>query len=79
MSKAPDTTWKEHWKDMPEFVQEKQRPFRQLIIRFDTQEAYDDFARRIEQPLTEKTKSIWHPRLQRNVHETKRYIDATEG
>lgn len=51
----------DHWTDMPEFVQEKQRPFCQLIVRFESEEDLKDFANRIEQKLTPKTKSIWHP------------------
>jgi hypothetical protein len=49
------------WTGMPEFVQEKKEPFKQLIIRFETEEDYLDFQKRIEQKLTNKTKSIWHP------------------
>jgi hypothetical protein len=53
--------WKEHWVGMPEFVQEKKEPFKTITIRFETEEDYLDFQKKIEQPLTNKTKSIWHP------------------
>jgi hypothetical protein len=53
--------WKDEWKNMPEFIQEKQEPFAKIIIRFDNQDALDDFANLISQKLTNKTKSIWHP------------------
>lgn len=53
--------WREEWRDMPEFVQEKQRPFAQVVIRFETQEALDEFSTLIGQKLTPKTKSLWHP------------------
>lgn len=56
-----DSKWQEEWKDMPEFVQEKQRPFHQLIVRFESQEDYDEFQKLIQQKLTKKTKSIWFP------------------
>jgi hypothetical protein len=46
---------------MPEFVQEKQEPFAKIIVRFDNAEALQDFADKIGQKLTPKTKSIWHP------------------
>lgn len=51
----------EHWQGMPEFVQEKQEPYKTLTVRFETEEAYLEFQRLIGQTLTIKTKSIWHP------------------
>lgn len=59
--KQVDTSWKEHWKSMPEFEQEKQEPFSKIIVRFETEEDLQEFARLIGQALTPKTKSIWHP------------------
>lgn len=56
-----DSKWQEEWKDMPEFVQEKQRPFQQIIIRFASEEDLQEFAKLINQKLTKKTKSIWFP------------------
>ena len=56
-----DSKWQEEWKDMPEFVQEKQRPFQQIIIRFESQEDVEAFAKLIQQKITKKTKSIWFP------------------
>lgn len=49
------------WVDMPEFVQDKQEPYKKLIIRFDCEADYLDFEKKIGQKLTPKTKSIWHP------------------
>ena len=49
------------WVGMPEFVQEKKEPYKELIIRFDTENDYLDFQKLINQKLTNKTKSIWHP------------------
>jgi hypothetical protein len=65
------------WKDMPEFVQEKQEPFAKIIVRFDSQEALDEFALLIGQKLTKKTKSIWHPQLIRGLNADKRYVDES--
>ena len=56
-----DQSWKDHWKDMPEFLQEKKEPFAKIIIRFDTEEDLMEFGKIIGQKLTKKTKSIWHP------------------
>ena len=63
------------WSGMPEFVQEKQEPYKTLTVRFETEEDYRDFERRIEQPLTEKTKSIWHPKLERGKYAHLRWFD----
>ena len=66
----------EEWTNMPEFIQEKDAPYKKLTVRFATAEAYQDFAEKIGQKLTEKTKSIWHPQLVRGIHSGKEYVDA---
>jgi hypothetical protein len=63
------------WVGMPEFVLEKQKPHAQLIVRFRNQEDLQEFANLINQKLTKKTKSIWHPQLVRGVNARKRYVD----
>ena len=50
-----------HWTGMPAFHQEKQRPYAELKVRFESQADLEDFCRRIAQKVTPKTKSIWHP------------------
>lgn len=63
------------WDGMPEFEQEKQEPFSKIIVRFETEDDLQEFANLIGQKLTSKTKSIWHPKLQRGQHSLKRYVD----
>ena len=46
------------WKDMPEFIQEKQEPFAKIIIRFETKENLQEFSKLINQKLTEKLKAF---------------------
>jgi hypothetical protein len=53
--------WEREWKDMPEFVQNKQVPYAQIIIRFDSESDLKEFSELINQKLTNKTKSIWFP------------------
>jgi len=65
------------WQDMPEFVQEQQRPFSKIIVRCETEEDLQEFAELIGQKLTSKTKSIWHPKLVRGKHSHKRYKDES--
>jgi len=69
--------WKSEWKDMPEFVQEKQSPYAKIIFRFDNEEDLQEFAKLIGQKLTSKTKSAWHPKLERGKNKTKRYVDES--
>lgn len=67
--------WQKEWQGMPEFVQEASKPFAMLTVRFANQQALDEFAALIGQKLTPKTKSIWHPQLQRGIHGGKRWGD----
>jgi hypothetical protein len=69
--------WQEEWVGMPEFVQERQRPYSQIIVRFENEEALNEFSKMIGQPLTQKTKSIWHPKLQRGLNTGKKYADES--
>lgn len=68
--------WREEWKGMPEFVQEKQEPYAKIIFRFNSEEELQEFAELIGQKLTKKTKSAWYPELVRGLNSSKRYIDA---
>lgn len=51
----------ELWKDMPEFVQDKKEAHAKIIFRFENEEDLQEFATLINQKLTKKTKSSWHP------------------
>jgi len=62
------------WDGMPEFAQEKQRPFKEITVRFRCESDYIDFAEMIGQNLTTKTKSIWHPVLVRGENRDKVYV-----
>jgi|TARA_R110000796_G_scaffold79501_1_gene176618 hypothetical protein len=53
--------WEEEWVGMPEFIQEQKKPFAKLVIRFETEDDLKEFAILIDQKITSKTKSIWHP------------------
>lgn len=55
------------WDDMPEFVQEDNEAYQIINVRFRNAEDVREFANLIGQPnITEKTKSIWHPALDKN-------------
>jgi len=73
-----DDDWKKHWVGMPEFNQEKNPPFKKLYLNFRNQEDYDVFAKLINQNLSDKTKSIWYPKLERDENTLKRWIEVDE-
>lgn len=56
-----ERTYDKDWIGMPEFVQEKQSPYAQIIFRFESKQDLDDFSKLISQRLTSKTKSAWYP------------------
>ena len=61
ISSKKDKEWTNEWKEMPEFVQEKQKPHAQIVFRFENENDLQEFARLIGQKLTNKTKSAWFP------------------
>ena len=46
---------------MPDFKQQRQEPYAKIILRVENQEDLEELSRRLEQPLTKKTKSAWFP------------------
>lgn len=62
-SAIEEAKWKAHWKGMPDYTQEYNSPFRTITMKFRTKEHFKEFAKRIGQDLSNKTKSIWHPKL----------------
>tara|TARA_R110002074_G_scaffold104332_2_gene225284 strand:+ start:6513 stop:8027 length:1515 start_codon:yes stop_codon:yes gene_type:complete len=58
-----DKVWKEHWIGMPEFVQDENGSYRTITMKFRRKEDYDNFSLKIDQGITDKTKSMWHPKL----------------
>lgn len=69
--------WKNEWKNMPEFVQNKKEAYSKIIVRFNNEEDLQEFSKLIGQPLTNKTKSIWHPMLVRGYFSDLEYVDES--
>jgi hypothetical protein len=76
-SENQKTEWQKEWEGMPEFVQEKQKPYQELKIRFRNEQDLQDFAELIGQKLTKKTKSLWFPKLIRGINSNKRYSNES--
>lgn len=67
--------WKKEWQGMPEFIQgETDKPYAQIIFRFANEQDLKDFAKIIGQKLTNKTKSVWHPQIERGINANKIYV-----
>ena len=71
----PEATPETEWVGMPEFVQEKKEAYATIKIRFDNEEDLQEFSKMIGQPLTNRTKSIWHPPLVRGLTANLRWDD----
>lgn len=69
--------WNKEWQNMPEFVQEEQKPYSQIIFRFRDEGDLWAFAQLIGQKLTKRTKSAWYPPIERGLNSNKRYVDES--
>ena len=68
--------WEEHWKQMPEFEQDDLTPYRSFNVHLRNDEDVKRFSKLMGQEFTDKTKSIWHPILVREVYNDKEYADT---
>lgn len=67
--KMPENLADEHWQSMPDFENPK-GAWHSIIVHFKSPEDMMAFARMIDQPITPKTKFIWHPKS-----EEERWVD----
>jgi len=56
-----ENEWEKEWKDMPEFVQEDQKPMQQIVVSFASFEDVKQFAELLGMKVTRKTNSTWFP------------------
>jgi len=61
MSTDNEYSPQQHWLGMPDFVQTKQKPYAQIVVRVENSEQLEELSKRLDQPLTQKTKSAWFP------------------
>lgn len=67
--------WRKHWVGMPEYEQTNNNPYKKIIVTFRNKSDYDSFAELLKQKLTDKTKSIWYPKLEHDDNSLKRWIE----
>ena len=68
-----DNNAREEWVDMPEFEQDDAMPKNRIMVTFRNSEDREEFSKLIGQNITEKTKSIWHPKLEKDNLKDLRY------
>ena len=74
-SEVDEKEWKKLWKGMPEFDQEDNPTYKTIYVHFRNEEDYKEFAKIVGQTLTDKTKSIWHPKLDITKNSLMRWIE----
>jgi hypothetical protein len=74
-----DESWKEEWKDMPEFEQEDLTSYRKIIVHFRNEEDVQAFAELIGQKITPKQKALWYPYMPPRRYANKIYVDKEES
>lgn len=70
--------WQQHFKQMPEFENEENLPFKKLTISFECKEDYENFAKLIDQNLTERTKYIWFPKKEKKNNSILRWMECED-
>jgi len=73
-----ESEWKKYWKGMPDFEQEDNPTYKTIYVHFRCEEDYEEFSKLIQQKLTLKTKSIWHPKLDRTKNSLLRWIEEDD-
>ena len=63
------------WDGMPEFDQPEAEAWKVLKVRFRNEEDLNEFQKLIDQIVTTRTKSIWHPKLVRGATLQEVWVD----
>lgn len=69
---------KDDWAGMPEFEQPELEAWKTIKVRFDCEEDLIEFAQKIGQKLTPKTKSIRYPETSKDDGNLLRWIDEDD-
>jgi len=71
--------WTDHWNDMPSFIQEENGPWKTITVKLATEEDMAAFGEIIDQKLTAKTKSTWHPQRMITKNSLMRWFEIKNG
>lgn len=72
-----EESFRDEWKNMPEYVQEDLTPYRVINVRFRNAEDVAEFERLMEQKITEKQKTLWFPFAEPRRASLYRYVDES--
>lgn len=61
------------WKEMPEFDHDNKKPYRTLYVHFYEENEVQKFSKLINQPITDKTKFLYIPPVEKKVMKDKEY------
>lgn len=61
MEEVSEINFEEAWQGMPEFEQDDATGCRKIIVHFKDWKDVNEFAKLVNQKITDKTKSIWYP------------------
>jgi hypothetical protein len=69
-----------YWVDMPEFVQNEKKTYKTIYLHFRNEEDFNEFVEKYkkfdeEQTITQKTKSMWYPHLDKDENSLKRWFE----
>ena len=69
-----------YWIGMPEFVQEEKKTYKTIYLHFRNEEDYKEFVSNYksmdsDQVITDKTKSMWYPHLDKDENSLKRWFE----
>lgn len=69
-----------YWVDMPEFIQEEKKTFKTIYLHFRNEQDFKDFVTKYktvdtEQVISDKTKSMWYPHLDKDENSLKRWFE----
>jgi hypothetical protein len=83
---VPETEDKEAnnlWTGMPAFEQKDNPPYKTLYVHFRNKNDFEEFSKKYkqfidgDQTITEKTKPMWYPHLNREENAMLRWIEET--
>lgn len=68
------------WDGMPHYVPKAAgQSFAEVELEFESDKAVNDFFKKIDIEITDKTKSIWYPKLESNKYEGIRYVNTGDN
>ena len=67
-------SWQKSWQNMPDFIQENNHPYMQITLHLEDESYLKELSKILNQNLSNKTKSIWYPKLERTENQKLRWI-----